>query len=67
MTKQLKNQPGNLSDKYSFIQLEGKHLEISAIKKHEFEGKLLIRVYNPIDRNITGKIKLGFDTQGLSG
>jgi len=61
LTKQLKNQPGNLSDKYSFIQLEGKHLEISAIKKHEFEDKLLIRVYNPIDRNITGKIKLGFD------
>jgi mannosylglycerate hydrolase len=32
LTKQLKNQPGNLSDKYSFIQLEGEYLEISALK-----------------------------------
>lgn len=61
LTKQLKNQPGNLSDKYSFIQLEGEHLEISTIKKHEFEDKLLIRVYNPTNRETTGKIKLGLD------
>jgi len=61
LTKQLKNQPGNLSDKYSFIELEGEHLEISAIKKNEFEDKLLIRVYNPTDRKTTGNIKLGFD------
>jgi len=61
LTKQLKNQPGNLSDKYSFIQLEGKYLEISAIKKNEFEDKLVVRVYNPANREATGKIKLGFN------
>jgi mannosylglycerate hydrolase len=61
LTKQLKNQPGNLSDKYSFIELESKYLEISAIKKHEFEDKLVVRIYNPTDRETTGKIKLGFD------
>jgi mannosylglycerate hydrolase len=61
LTKQLRNQPGNLSDKYSFIQLEGEHLEISAIKKHEFEDKLVVRVYNPTDRETSGKIKLGFN------
>ncbi|TFG90377.1 MAG: hypothetical protein E4G71_05360, partial [Candidatus Atribacteria bacterium] len=61
LTKQLKNQPGNLSDKYSFIELEGDYLEISAIKKNEFEDKLVVRVYNPADREATGKIKLGFD------
>ena len=61
LTTQLKNQPGNLSDKYSFIQLEGKYLEISAFKKHEFEDKLLIRVYNPTDKETAGKIKLGFN------
>jgi mannosylglycerate hydrolase len=61
VTKQLENQPGNLSDKYSFIQLEGDHLEISAIKKHEFKDKLLIRVYNPTDKVTIGKIKLEFD------
>ena len=61
LTKQLKNQPGNLSDKYSFIELEGKYLEISAIKKNEFEDKLVVRVYNPTDRETTGKIKLGFN------
>ena len=61
LTKQLKNQPGNLSDKYSFIQLEGEHLEISAIKKHEFEDKLVARVYNPTDKETNGKIKLGFN------
>jgi len=61
LTKQLKNQPGNLSDKYSFIELEGEHLEISAIKKHEFEDKLVVRVYNPTNRETAGKIKLGFN------
>lgn len=61
LTKQLKNQPGNLSDKFSFIELEGKYLEIGAIKKNEFEDKLLVRVYNPTDRETTGKIKLGFN------
>jgi mannosylglycerate hydrolase len=61
LTQQLKNQPGNLSDKYSFIEVEGEYLEISAIKKHEFEDKLVVRVYNPTDRETTGKIKLGFD------
>jgi len=61
LTKQLKNQPGNLSDKYSFIELEGDYLEVSAIKKNEFEDKLVVRIYNPTDREATGKIKLGFD------
>jgi len=61
LTKQLKNQPGNLADKYSFIELEGEYLEISALKKNEFEDKLVVRVYNPTDRETTGKIKLGFD------
>ena len=61
LTKQLKNQPGNLADKYSFIELEGEYLEISAIKKNEFEDKLVIRIYNPTDIETTGKIKLGFD------
>ncbi|GAG69617.1 unnamed protein product [marine sediment metagenome] len=61
LTQQLKNQSGNLPSSFSFIQLEGKYLEISAIKKNEFEDKLLIRVYNPTDRETTGKIKLGFN------
>ena len=59
LTQQLKNQSGNLPSSFSFIQLEGKYLEISAIKKNEFEDKLVIRVYNPTDRETTGKIKLG--------
>lgn len=61
LTQQLKNQQGNTPSNFSFIQLEGKYLEISALKKNEFEDKLLIRVYNPTDRETTGKIKLGFD------
>jgi len=61
LTKQLKNQPGNLSDKYSFIELEGEHLEISAIKKSEFKDKLVVRIYNPTNRETTGKIKLGLN------
>ncbi len=52
---------GNFPNSFSFIQLEGKYLEISAIKKNEFEDKLVFRIYNPTDREITGKIKLGFD------
>jgi mannosylglycerate hydrolase len=61
LTQQLKNQQGNMPSNFSFIQLEGKYLEISAIKKHEFEDKLVLRIYNPTDRETTGKIKLGFD------
>ena len=61
LTQQLKNQSGNLPSSFSFIQLEGKYLEISAIKKHEFEDKLVVRVYNPTNRETTGKIKLGFN------
>ena len=45
----------------SFIQLEGRYLQISTIKKNEFEDKLVVRVYNPTNRKTTGKIKLGFD------
>ena len=59
LTRQLENQSGNLPSSFSFIQLEGGHLEISTIKKSEIENKLVIRVYNPIDRETTGKIKLG--------
>jgi alpha-mannosidase len=61
LTQQLKNQQGNMPSNFSFIQLEGEHLEISAIKKNESEDKLLIRVYNPTNRETTGKIKLGFN------
>jgi len=59
LTRQLKNQSGNLPSSFSFIQLVGKYLEISAIKKNEFKDKLVIRVYNPTDRETSGKIKLG--------
>lgn len=61
LTQQLKNQSGNLPSSFSFIQLEGKYLEISTIKKNEFEDKLVVRVYNPTNRETTGKIKLGFN------
>ena len=61
LIRQLKNQSGNLPSSFSFLQLEGEYLEISAIKKNEFEDKLVIRVYNPTDRETIGKIKLGFD------
>ncbi len=57
----MKNQSGNLPSSFSFIQIEGEDLKISALKKREFEDKLLIRIYNPTDKKITGKIKLGFD------
>ena len=61
LTRQLENQSGNLLSSCIFIQLEGKYLEISAIKKNEFEDKLVFRIYNPTDREINGKIKLGFN------
>jgi mannosylglycerate hydrolase len=52
---------GNFPNSFSFIQLEGKYLEISAIKKNEFEDKLVVRIYNPTNRETTGRIKLGFN------
>jgi alpha-mannosidase len=61
LTQQLKNQQGNIPGNFSFIQLEGKYLEISAIKKNEFEDKLVVRIYNPTNKETTGKIKLGFN------
>jgi mannosylglycerate hydrolase len=65
LTKQLKNQQGNLPDRYSFMELEGKNLVISAFKKHECEDKLVIRVYNPTEKNITEKIKFGFNIRKI--
>jgi len=61
LTQQLKNQQGNMPSNFSFIQLEGERLEISAIKKNESEDKLVVRIYNPTNVNTTGKIKLGFN------
>jgi len=61
LTKQLKNQQGNLPDRYSFMESGGGYLVISAFKKHECEDKLVIRVYNPTEKDITEKIKFGFN------
>ncbi|MDI3548735.1 MAG: 2-O-(6-phospho-alpha-D-mannosyl)-D-glycerate hydrolase [Halanaerobiales bacterium] len=61
-TRELKKQTGNLPDNYSYIQINNDKIDISSIKKHELEDKIVIRLYNPTDSDELTKIKFGFNT-----
>ena len=49
---------GNLPKLLSFIELTGKGLMLSAIKKAEDSENIIIRIYNPTKRKISGELKL---------
>ncbi len=49
---------GSLPKKFSFIELKGKGLMLSTIKKAEDSDNIIVRVYNPTKRKIACELKL---------
>ncbi len=49
---------GNFPKEFSFIELKGKGLMLSSIKKAEDSDNIIVRVYNPTKRKIVGELKL---------
>lgn len=42
-------QDGNISDCFSFVKLDSKYSLISAVKKSQDDGDIIVRIYNPTD------------------
>ncbi|GAH67532.1 unnamed protein product [marine sediment metagenome] len=57
----LKSDRKSREDKKVECPIESEIKLFSEVQRVEFEDKLVFRIYNPTDREITGKIKLGFD------
>ena len=53
-------QKGMFGLEKSFVEIEGDNLILSSVTKSD-NDKLLVRVYNPTEKEIDGKIKFGFD------
>ncbi len=49
---------GNLPKAFSFVELKGKGLMLSTIKKAEDSDDVVVRIYNPTKRKIKGELKL---------
>ncbi|VAX16510.1 Alpha-mannosidase [hydrothermal vent metagenome] len=49
---------GTLPKSFGFVELGGKGLMLSSIKKAEESESIIIRVYNPTKRTIDGKLRL---------
>lgn len=58
---QFGRQRGILSPTKSFIGVEGENIILSTVKKAEDKNSIIIRLYNPTDREQHGKIKTGLD------
>ncbi len=50
--------PGNLPKSMSFIRVEPKDLIMSTMKRCEERDSLILRLYNPTGKNISGKVRL---------
>ena len=55
-------QEGIFGTENSFVAIEGDNLILSSVTKSD-DDTVLIRVYNPTDEQINGKITLGFDAK----
>lgn len=53
-------QKGMFDTEKSFVEIEGSNLVLSSVTKSD-DDKLLVRMYNPTEKTINGKIKFGFD------
>ncbi len=53
-------QEGMFDTDKSFVEIEGDNLILSSVTKSE-NDTIQIRLYNPTDKKIDGKVKLGFD------
>jgi len=52
---------GELPTELSFLEVHGQGLQISAVKKGEWDDSLIVRLYNPTERHIKGTVKLGIN------
>ena len=59
---QFGKQEGIFGTENSFVSIEGDNLILSSVAKSD-DDTVLIRVYNPTDEQINGKITLGFDAK----
>ncbi len=57
---QFGKQEGIFGTDKSFAQIEGDNLVLSSVTKSE-NGTVLVRLYNPTDKEIKGKLNIGFD------
>ena len=57
---QFGKQKGIFDTDKSFVQIEGDNLVLSSVTKLE-NGTVLVRLYNPTDKEIKGKLNIGFD------
>ena len=53
-------QEGIFDTEKSFIEIEGNNLILSSVTKSEADSTV-IRLYNPTEKEVSGKVKLGFD------
>ena len=60
---QFGKQEGIFGTENSFVSIEGDNLILSSVTKSD-NDTILIRVYNPTEKEIKGSIKLGFEVMG---
>jgi len=48
---------GDLPGEYSFMEIKGNNLILSAFKKAEDSDAIVLRVFNPSERNLQGEVK----------
>ncbi|HOQ32425.1 MAG TPA: glycosyl hydrolase-related protein, partial [Candidatus Hydrogenedens sp.] len=57
---------GSLPLSHSFIEIEGNNLQINAIKIAEDKEKtLIVRFFNPLDKEVVSNIKFGFSVKSI--
>lgn len=58
---QLGKQAGILPKEKSFIEIDGEDVVLSSIKKAEEKDSIIIRLYNPGEKNVNAFLKIGFE------
>jgi len=56
---------GHLKSNSSFISIEPDELVFSALKKSENSEGLILRIYNPTEKEISGKVRFGFNIKDI--
>jgi len=63
---QFGKQEGIFETEKSFVRIEGDNLVLSSVTKDEDSDAILIRLYNPTDCTVSGKLQLGFDVKSAA-
>lgn len=61
---QFGRQSGKFAPQHSFLQLEGKGLVLSSVKKAEDRDSVVVRLYNPTPHEVTGRLATTLDCHG---